>query len=158
MGFFSLLFARPKYLGDVVFGRLRRDGVDRRTGKAWLVAEELVFAPTGDTINCYIEAFATGPTREQQLFFQRIEHQYPVLSARLVPVLERSFHYRNPAFRIHHFAAEFQLTDISIPVLAAEQTDPVAWEWSFRTVHDATHTFTVYMHGDTPEPNVLMDG
>lgn len=157
MGFFSFLFPQTVFIGDVVFGRLRRENLDKRTGKAWFVTEDLVFAPTGKTIGCYIDATDDGPTSAQQAFFRHIEQHYAELVPKLIPIIEDEFQNWKPHFTIHDFAAEFWLTGISIPVLD-EQTQAVQWDWSFDTIHDANHMLTVYMSGDTPLPGVQFDG
>ena len=158
MGFFSFLFPQPFYISDAVFGRLRREGINKRTGKAWFVNDDLTFTPTRQRIGIYLDAPETGPNAAQQAFFQHIEQHYDKLSKQLIPLFEHSFQYRSPLFRIQNFADEFQLTDISIPTIAAGQKESVAWEWSFSSVHDTIHTFTIYMHDDIPEPIVQMDG
>lgn len=158
MGFFSFLFRRPFYIGDAVFGRLRREEFDKETGRASFVAEDLLFTPTGQRIACFLGTSETGPTSSQQAFYRYIAQHYQVLAEQLIPLFEHSFRYRDAHFRIQNFTAEFQLTAISIPAIAAGQQEPVDWEWSFNSAHDPIHVFTVYMHDDTAEPTVQMDG
>ena len=157
MGFFSFLFSRPFYIGDAVFGRLRRESLDRRTGKAWFANDDLTFTPTGQRIGIYLDAPETGPTVAQQAFYHHIEQDYITLIAKLIPLIEDEFQCWRPGFCINDFATELRLTGISIPELEYP-TPEVAWDWSFETVHDANHTLTFYMAGDTPLPDMQMDG
>ncbi|WP_460501935.1 hypothetical protein [Hymenobacter agri] len=158
MGFFSFLARRRFYTGDAFFGPLLREEFDARTGHAWFVAESVLFTPTGRRIVCALDAPATGPTETQREFFRCLERRYDSLVSQLILVFEQTLQYHVPQFRIRDFATEFQLEEISLPHIPAAHSGPVHWEWSFSTVHDRTHTFTVYMHGDIPDPTVVMDG
>jgi hypothetical protein len=157
MGFFSFLFRRPVFIGDTVFGRLQQESLDKRTGNAWFVTEELLFEPTGKAIGCYIDAMEDGPTPTQQAFYRHIEQHYAELIPVLIPIIEDEFRKWRPDFRINDFATEFWLTGISIPVIG-EQSQPVMWDWSFETLHDANHMLTFYMSGDAALPGMQMDG
>ena len=158
MGLFSFLFPRPVFIGDAVFGQLRRDYFDPRTSKASFINEHLLFAPTGRSIGLYLDASVHGPTPAQQAFFRNIEWHYDALIPKLIPVIEAGFQDWIPQFSIRDFAAEFQLTDISIAEI--DQPDQlVNWDWSFETVHDANHVVTIHMRGDTPLPDgFMLDG
>ena len=158
MGFFSFLFRRRFYMGDAFFGRLLREEIDPHAGRALFVAEAVLFTPTSQRIACFLDAPETGPTEAQRDFYRRIERRYDRLAARLITVFEQAFHHRAPSFRVYDFAAEFQLIEISLPDISAEPIGPISWQWSFSSVHDDIHTFTVYMHGDVPDPDVVMDG
>ncbi|MCI1189278.1 hypothetical protein MON38_17775 [Hymenobacter sp. DH14] len=157
MGLFSFLLPQPFYIGDAVFGRLRREEYDRHTGQTWFITEALLFAPTGRRIGCYLDTPETGPTAAQQVLYRHIEQQYDTLIAKLIPLIEDEFRNWQPDFCIADFGAEFWLTGISIPELQHPSTEP-AWDWTFETIHDANHMFTFYMNGDTPLPGMQMDG
>ncbi|GAB3849788.1 hypothetical protein GCM10028822_14140 [Hymenobacter terrigena] len=117
MGFFSFLFSQPVLIGDAVFGRLQQENLDKRTGNACFVTEELIFGPTGKAIGCYINATEDGPTPEQQAFYRHIERCYAELIPKLIPIIEDEFRNWRPDFRLNDFATEFWLTSISIPVI-----------------------------------------
>ena len=157
MGFFSFLFRRPVLIDNAVFGRLQRESLDKRTGNAWFVTAELLFEPTGKAIGCYIDANENGPTMAQQSFFRHIEQNYAKLISQLIPIIEDEFRNWQPDFHINDFATEFWLTGISIPEIG-NHSQPVTWDWSFETIHDANHMLTFYMAGDTPLPGMQMDG
>jgi hypothetical protein len=157
MGLFSFLFRRPVFIDDVVFGRLRQEIFDKRTGNAWFVTEELAFTPTGSVIGCDISAAENGPTAAQRNFYRHIEQHYAELVSTLIPVIEDEFQNWRPDFRVGDFATEFWLTGISIPLLNT-WPEPIKWNWSFETVHDANHMLTFYMSGDTALPGMQMDG
>ncbi|MDQ2772438.1 MAG: hypothetical protein M3Y54_18280 [Bacteroidota bacterium] len=157
MGFFSLLFPRPVFIDDAVFGRLRREIFDKATGKAWYVTEALLFAPTDKHIGCYLDTPETGPTPAQQEFYQYIEWHYAKFIDQLIPIIEDEFQNWRPDFRINDFATKFSLTAISIPELD-QLIESIAWDWSFDTVHDADHMLTFYMSDGTALPGMQMDG
>ena len=157
MGFFSFLLPQSFYIGDAVFGRLRREEFDKRTGQAWFITEELLFAPTGQRISCSLDTSESGPTVAQQVFYRYIEQNYDMLVAQLIPLIEGEFQNWQPGFRISNFAAEFWLTGLSIPKLICP-TPETAWDWSFETVHDVNHVLTFYMVGTVPMPGMQMDG
>ena len=156
MGFFSFLFQKPVFIDDPVFGRLRRESFDKRTGKAGFITEDLKFASTGPPIGCYLNTLGAGPTAAQRAFYRRIEEKYAELVPKLIPIIEDEFRNWKPKFQIRDFATEFWLTAISIPEL--DHTQKVAWNWSFETIHDDNHMLTIYMHDETPEPGLQMDG
>jgi hypothetical protein len=158
MGFFSFLLRRPVFIGDIVFGPLRLEDLNRQTGQAWFITEDLIFAPTGYDIGCYIDANAHGPTAAQRAFYRHIERNYTELVAKLIPVIEDGFRHWEFPYPILDFAAEFRLRGISIPKIDSQHPLPIAWDWSFDTIHDANHLLTIYMSDDTPLPGVQFDG
>ncbi|GAB2846437.1 hypothetical protein [Hymenobacter ruber] len=112
------------FIGDAIFGRLQRENLDKRTGIAWFVTEELIFEPTGNFIGCYIDATEAGLTPEQQSFYRHIEQCYAELIPHLIPIIEAEFQNWRPDFHINDFATEFCLTSISIPIID-KQSQPI---------------------------------
>jgi hypothetical protein len=158
MGFFSFLFretAKHAFLEDTVFGPLEQKSFGKDNAARYYHTYDLVFAPTGHKIECEIrcsgDVSLNGPTAAQRLFYQHIERSYAQLEGALMEILQAELKDWNPPFRFHHFAEEFRLVYLEIPVIASTS---VEWEWTFELVRDGMYSLRIAMQGDIPCPGV----
>jgi len=112
------------------------------------------FKPTGNEVEYFITANIEGPTKEQVLFYEKIQQDYNVLSKKCSEMIETEFRNWKDDFKITDFNSEFTLVTITIP---NQNNKPIEWDLAFETEHDENHQFTVYFKDFEPE-NVGVDG
>ena len=144
MGLFDF-FKSPPLLHDPFFGPLRfQQGTQHST--SYFEGTGL-FAPTGQTIEYFIDAEEDGPSEDQRAFYRRLQTDFVQHRVRIEPLIVDEFRNWRPDFTIQNFTQEFTLLAVTIPQL---DTSPVEWDLSFSTVHDLDHHITIYFQDQQP--------
>ena len=123
---------------DPIFGSMVYMG-DRL--KYW--EGQILFAPTGSTIEVFVDGPADDGMEEQHIFFQRVIQEWPALSSSIGRFLIEQSYEREPKIRID----SFRICSLSIPAGSIENAD---WEVSFDTLPDRDHIWAVHMKGLVP--------
>jgi hypothetical protein len=111
------------------------------------------FRPTETNIELEITIDGNQlPGQEQKTFFVTIENQYEKLIDKMVPIIENEVKNWHPDFEIKDFKSEFFLDWMTIP--KQKNGD---WEMGFSSIHDESHSCTVYLNGLKPH-GVHIDG
>lgn len=151
MALFSLFKKLPTlqddFFGKLTFIDMKKPGTSYFEGKG-------KFSPSGDEIEYFVEADATGPTNEQREFYNKVQDTYGSLVSKITPVIEGEFRNWKEDFKIQDFNKEFRLAALTVPRL---QTSPLVWNMSFTTVHDANHQITIDFKDFEPD-GILIDG
>ncbi|MGI4871203.1 MAG: hypothetical protein ACRYFX_08500 [Janthinobacterium lividum] len=105
-------------------------------------------------IDLTIDAQLSGSLQPQKEFFQLLENNYPLLVAKISPLIEAEFSAWMSWPLIKDFEREFEPVGLSIPDCKQQ---PIRWKINFDTPHDLNHMVTVVMIDFEPQ-YVRIDG
>ncbi|MCM3869567.1 MAG: hypothetical protein ND895_02555 [Pyrinomonadaceae bacterium] len=114
---------------------------------------KVVFAPTSDVVEVFVDGNARDDLRQQQLFFERVVQEWPSLRAEISRILATKWQELMPE-RVNESSDHFIVSSMSIPNGSIEDGE---WEISLSSTSEQNQLLTVRMKGRKPQEVVLDD-
>jgi hypothetical protein len=129
MGAWSRLFGKPVKINDSFFGELLFMEVKANPANSYFEGWRH-FEPTDEQIEVGVSGSLQSPTQVQKDFFRQVEANYALVTQRIIPLIEHTFHEWQADFKINNFAKAFKPVYLFIPSCVQ---NPIKWEIAFES-------------------------
>lgn len=114
---------------------------------------KVVFAPTSEVVEVFVDGKTQDDLRQQHLFFERVVQEWPGLRAEISRILATKWQELMPD-GVNEPSDHFVVSSMSIPKGSIEDGE---WEISLSTTSEQNQLWTVRMKGRKPQEVVLDD-
>lgn len=135
------LFRKPLAVDDNVFGSLKL--ITFKDPAKNYFEGEIVFKPTGHTVELVIEASQATPSAAQKKLYTDVLESYQGLTVKMAPLVQKAI----SRDRITNFGKEFRALTLKI---FRTSSGPARWEMSFESTDEEGEQFTVEFKGLEP--------